>query len=444
MKRLQIFIVSALLVSALIPVSSDAAMQIRKRPSDAPVEQPPAAAPAQPEKASPSPAKEEPARKPSAQPEKASPAAPAKEESAKKAAAAQAGQPEPMKRESFIGSVEFIQGKIIIVESDQALTPKQRLIVYDTRLQKRGILKVGASQGKDIYVATLTAGTASVGDRVVRETEEEAFSRVQRTRLVATVREFLETYPDSPHKPEAALKMFKLKLKNEFPVDGGSSITGQVKLAEKVGQKIEMSRAMIKLDRFIIAMTDEEGRYSITGIPLLTLPVQVPLTVIDEKFTPAETITIDLPADKAANITQDIPVKLTPTYLTGGVVDEKGVPLRGVQVWTSPYTMEKLTDEKGEFKISRKKKLDDSGNPQEGDEPVLGRDYDVYAYKQGYGAEKVSVSARSFKDNPVKQIKLTRQSSLEENLPTLDVSLRENLDLMQYVVSAGAGPKINR
>ena len=37
-----------------------------------------------------------------------------------------------------------------------------------------------------------------------------------------------------------------------------------------------------------------------------------------------------------------------------------------------------------------------------------------------------------------------RQDPLEEGLPMPDVSLRENLELMQYVVSAGAGPKINR
>lgn len=437
MKKLSAFAIVAVFMASALPQGVEAAMQIRKKTDSAP-----AAAPAE---------KAPPPAKPSAP--APSPAPAAKEEAPKRAAQPSAPPPaaEPAKqaspeitKESFCGSVEFMQGKLAMIASDDTLAPKQRLVAYDSRLQKKGILKVTATKAKDVYVATVTAGSVSVGDRLVKETEEEAFRRVQRTKRVATVKEFLEIYPESQHRDEAALKLFRLRIRSEFPVEGGTEIGGQITLTEKVSQKIGLSRAMIKLDRFIIATTDEEGMFKISGVPAISLPVKLRLSVVDEKFAASGDNVVELPADKASTISQNIEVKLTPTNLAGTVVDEKGQPLRGVQVWTSPYTMEKLTDEKGEFKIGRKKRLDDSGNPQEGDEPLLGRDYEVYAYKQGYGAEKVAVSAKSFKENQIKEIKLLKQSATGDNMPALDISLRENLDLMQYVVSAGAGPKINR
>jgi hypothetical protein len=155
-------------------------------------------------------------------------------------------------------------------------------------------------------------------------------------------------------------------------------------------------------------------------------------------------VLVELPQDKAESLALDIPVKLTPTYISGRIVDEYGNPVRGAMIWTSPYTTEKLTDENGEFKLSRKKKLDASGTPLEGDEPLMGRDYEVYAYKSGYSAEMRQVSAKSFSENVVDTVGLARQDSLGEGLPKPDVSLRDNLELMQFVVSTGAGPKINR
>ena len=103
-----------------------------------------------------------------------------------------------------------------------------------------------------------------------------------------------------------------------------------------------------------------------------------------------------------------------------------------------------LVDENGEFKISRKKKLDASGAPVEGDEPLMGRDYEIYAYKSGYSAQMRQVSAKSFAENVVDTIGLEKQNTLGGGLPKPEVSLRDNLELMQFVVSAGAGPKINR
>ncbi len=74
----------------------------------------------------------------------------------------------------------------------------------------------------------------------------------------------------------------------------------------------------------------------------------------------------------------------------------------------------------------------------------MGRDYEVFAYKKGFGAERVEISAKSFEENKVRQIRLAKQDPVLEGLPEPEANLRENLDLMQYVVSAGAGPKINR
>jgi hypothetical protein len=47
-------------------------------------------------------------------------------------------------------------------------------------------------------------------------------------------------------------------------------------------------------------------------------------------------------------------------------------------------------------------------------------------------------------ENPVKPIGLVRQNPYEEGFPELNVDLRANLDLMQFVVPAGGGPKINQ
>lgn len=436
MKRTSLAALAAMTLAAFAPTALNAAMQIRKKaPEPAPADQTAPAAAQAPASA--------PASAPAAQPEKAA----SREEAAKpaaKVAPAPAAAEKP-KAESFIGSVSFVQGKKVLVESGSELSPKQRLIAYDDRLSKRGILKIGSSKGKNVYIATVTAGGVLTGDRLVKETEEEAFQRVSRSRSAATVKEFLELYPDSPKKQDIALKLFRIALRSNFPAGEGSSrISGKVNLGEKVGQKIEMGRAMIKLDRFLIAMTDEDGKYVIEGIPQLVLPVKVGLSVSDTKFQSGGETFVELPGEKAASLESDISVTLTPTYLTGKVVDDKGQPLRGVQVWTSPYTMEKLTDENGEFKIWRKKKLDDSGNPTEGDEPLLGRDYEIFAYKSGYGAEKAPIGAESFKDNVAKPVVLVKQSSIGDSLPAPAVGLRENLDLMQYVVSAGAGPKINR
>jgi hypothetical protein len=258
------------------------------------------------------------------------------------------------------------------------------------------------------------------------------------------LKQFLEVFPDSSYRPKVAMEIFRQTLRASYQTFPGSTVTGKLALAEKPGQEIMLGRALVKIDRFVVGMTDDNGRFRIDGIPPLDEPVTVTLSVRDEKFQSAGDVQIELPAGKTAELEKDIPVKLTPTYLAGRVVDENGNPVKGAQVWTSPYTMEKLTDENGEYKIWRRKKLDTSGAPVEGDEPLMGRDYEVYAYRQGFGAERVEIAAQSYVQNDAPPLHLQRQDPLEEGIPGLDVSLRDNIDLMQYVLSAGAGPKINQ
>ena len=240
MKRLFWAALTAAILAVCIPDASDAAMQIRKKPTEGGGAE---AAPAAEKSA-------QPAQPSASQAEKTTP----KQESPKpaaQAAPAQAKSPQeeaaPIRRESFIGSVSFIQGNKALVECDQTLLPKQRLIVYDERLAKRGVIKLGVSKTKGIYVGTVTAGVAQTGDRVVKETEEEAFRRTFNSKNAATVNEFLELYPDSPHKQEIGLKLFRIALRAEFPIVGGSRITGRVTMAEKVGQKIEAGSVLCRL-----------------------------------------------------------------------------------------------------------------------------------------------------------------------------------------------------
>ena len=211
-----------------------------------------------------------------------------------------------------------------------------------------------------------------------------------------------------------------------------------------MSQEIPLGRVMIKLDRFVIAMTDDAGKFTIEGLPQLERPVKVKVQVRDEKFKMAEEVILELPAGDPTKLEQDLKVNLTPTILKGLIVDRDGSPIREAEVWTSPYTMEVLTDEKGEFEISRRKRIDASGGILEGDEPLLGRDYTVYAYRKGFGAARTSLAAKNFRENVASKIKLERQDPFEEGVPEMDIDLRANLDLMQFVVPAGSGPKFNR
>lgn len=423
MKKFIVVLLAGVVSTVFVAESSFAAMQIRKRPAAAP-------------------SKEAPAK---AAPKKG--AAPGVKPAAAKKAPPRKAPPRKSRRptkESFVGMVSYVVSRKVLVELDAEPPPKQRYVAYDIRLRRKGTLRVVSAKGRQVYLCQLISGSVDEGDRLVMETESEAYARVRRSKSIRAMREFMELYPKSEHGNQIAMRMFRLTLRENYPAEGGSTVAGKVDLTEKVGSEIGLGRTLIKIDRFVIAMTEDNGTFKVEGIPELEYPVKARLRVRDSRFRMDEEIEIELPAKERADLTQDIPVKLTPTYLVGQVLDGEGKPVRGAQVWTAPYTSEKLTDESGRFSISRKKELDESGAPAEGDEPLMGRDYEVYAYRRGYGAERVDLSAASFQENEVKTIVLRSQDSLDEGLPEPDISLRDNLDLMQYVVSAGAGPKINR
>jgi hypothetical protein len=414
-------VVLAVFAAGVFCESGWAAMQIRKKAEDeAPEAAPPPAAPAE----------AAPAAKPAEAPK---PAAPPRAPKKKEAPGA-----------VFSGSVILSQGKEILVDIPQGAKLKERFTVYGPRLDKRGNTVVVRDMGKGVFRLKLINGSASVGDRLARETEDEAYARIRKSASVSETKEFLEVFPNSARKERVATDLFRRLMRQSYPVYPGITVKGKVVLEEKVGQDITPARILVKLDRFVIAQTDDLSAFSIEGIPPLDYPVKVKMIAHDPKFQMAREVVIEIPAAQTAEVQKDLPVKLTPTVLVGQVTDEKGAPVREAEVWTSPYTMEVLTDEKGGYRISRRKKLDSSGTAMEGDEPLLGRDYEVYAFRRGFGAERVAVVAQSFVENPVKPIGLARQNPYEEGFPELNVDLRANLDLMQFVVPAGGGPKINQ
>jgi hypothetical protein len=435
--------VTALMVIAMFAVcvaaeQGFAAMQIRKKTGGdapaggAPSEGAPPAAPAQ--TAAPAPAGEAAAAPSSAPAAALTPAAAAEEEA----------KPRKITPESFVGSVVYVRGDKILAEIPGGAKKNERYMVYSTRLKRLGRAIVERQVSKGMFMLKVQRGGGSQGDRLARETEKEAYTRVRSADTVEAYKEFLQVFPQSPLVGRVAQRMFRLNLRETFPAPDGGAIFGQVKLEEQVSQEIPLARAMIKLDRFVIGMTDDAGKFSLDGIPVAEYPVSLKLMVRDEKFEMAKEIIVDIPAAAPAKIEKDLPVKLTPTYLVGTVKDSSGTPIREAEVWTSPYTMEVLTDEKGQFRISRKKKVDASGGLLEGDEPLLGRDYKIYAYRKGFGAESVDIEAGNFKENKTPDLRLANQDPYEEGVPDLDVDLRANLDLMQFVVPAGSGPKFNR
>ena len=413
---------------------SFAAMQIRKK----------ATKPAAPAAPAPAPAPSAPAPKPAATPS----STPAPVQVAKPVASpAKAAAPKPkatISEDSFVGTVMYVRGNQLLVELPEGAARGERYVVYSDRLKRVGRAVVLREVSEGMFMLSTTAGSGSTGDRLAKETEREAYSRVRRMNKLSAYREFLKAFPNSKYAASAAQRMFRLNIRENYPASPGTTITGKLTLNEKVSQDIPLGRAMIKLDRFVIAMTDDVGNFTIEGLPTLELPVRVKMQVRDEKFKMAEDTYLEIPASEPSKLEQDLKVNLTPTVLTGEIVDKSGEPVREAEVWTSPYTMEVLTDENGKYQISRRKRIDASGGILEGDEPLLGRDYTVYAYRKGFGAELVTLEAKNFQVNEAKAIKLERQDPFEEGVPELSVDLSANLDLMQFVVPAGSGPKFNR
>ncbi len=342
----------------------------------------------------------------------------------------------------FVGSVIFVRGSQVVAELPGGARPKERLIVFDAGLRRKGKAVVVRKLDKDVFLLR-TEGRfpVSSGDRLARESEREAAARVLRANRLPDYREFLELFPKSRFRPRIAREMFRLVLKSSYPTFPGSVIEGRIRLAETVSQKIPLGQVLIKLDRFIIARTDGTGRFRIEGIPRLPEPVRVELGVKDPKFQVAGPVTVDLPAGERVERSVEIPVKLTPTRLVGSVTDERGAPLPAAEVWTAPYTMEVLTDDAGGYRITRRKR---AGEGEALDEPLLGGEYEVFAFRKGYTVGRATVSAESFRDNPVPAIRLERMDLAAEPLPELNLDLARFLELpSESVQPAGAGPRIS-
>jgi len=346
----------------------------------------------------------------------------------------------------FVGAVIFARGAQVVAEVPGGARERERLVVFDAGLRRAGVAVVLNALDKGVYLLQPQGGFGvSAGDQVARESETEAAARVVREDRVESYVEFLDLFPDSQYRPRVGRELFRLTMKAGYPTFPGSVVEGKVSLAEAVSREVSLSQAMIVLDRFIIARTDEKGRFRIEGIPKLDEAVALRLRVKDAKFQPAREAEVQLPAGSFGEVTADIPVKVTPTVLAGQVSDERGAPLPGAEVWTAPYSMEVLTDDEGRFAVSRRKKLDASGVAAAADEPLFGGEFEVYAYRKGYGVDRVALSAESYAENAVPAIRLLRQETRQEEIPALGVTLRSYLALAPTALAApqGAGPKLN-
>jgi hypothetical protein len=342
----------------------------------------------------------------------------------------------------FVGDVIFSRGNQMVAEVPRGAREGERFIVYDARLRRRGKATALKALEEGIYLLRpIGSYRGASGNQLSRESETEAVSRVLRENDLAAYQEFLELFPDSVHRPRVSREMFRVGMRFDYPTFPGTVIEGRVRLAEEVDREISLAQVLVVLDRFIIARTDKRGRFRIEGVPKVEEPVQLKLRVKDPKFHAADEVVLDLPTGEAfEEIEVELPVSVTPTVLAGRVVDERGAPLPGVEVWTSPYSMEVLTDEQGEYQLSRRKKTGAQG----ADQPLFGGDYEVYAYRKGYNVERAIISAESYQENAVLPIRLLRQDPREEEVPELELDLAAFLKFSPTASTEGAGPKINR
>lgn len=346
----------------------------------------------------------------------------------------------------FVGSILFARGSQIVAEVSGSARPRERFVVYDAGVRRRGLAIAVKSLDEGVYLL-VPVGSFSIGagDRLARESEAEAAYRVLRENRAEGYREFLGLFPESAYRPRIGRELFRLAVRSGYPTFPGVVVKGRIRLAEEVGRDISLGQAEIVLDRFVIARADDKGMFLIEGLPKLELPVTVKIRVKDSKFQMAKDVTIDLPAGQFSEIAADLPVKLTPTVLTGRILDERGAPLPGVEVWTDPYTMEALTDEEGSYRILRRKGVDALGTTAERDEPLFGGDYTVYAHRKGYTIDRVSLSAESYRENLVPPVRLARQDARGEDLPTLVIDLKAFLErpVGDPGAAEGGGPKLN-
>lgn len=346
----------------------------------------------------------------------------------------------------FVGSVIFARGAQVVAEIPGGARERERLVVFDAGMRRVGKAVVVKSLDQGVFLLQPEGGFGvSPGAPLARESEVEAAARVIRENRMGSYQEFVEFFPDSEYRPRVGREMFRLAMTDGYPTFPGSVIEGRLSLAESVGREVSMGQVLVVLDRFIIARTDDRGRFRIEGLPKLQEGVRLRLRAKDPKFQSAQEVTVELPADAFGEVSADIPLKVTPTILAGQVLDERGAPLPGAEVWTAPYSVEALSDDEGRFRISRRKKSDATGGTGVGDEPLFGGEYEVYAYRKGYGVGRAVVSAESYTENAVPAVRLSRQDARQEEIPGLGVELRAYLTASPTAVASpqGAGPKLN-
>ncbi len=346
----------------------------------------------------------------------------------------------------FVGSVVFARGDQVVAEIGGQTRDRERLIVFGAGMRRRGAVVVVKALGDGVFLLRPVEGALPrPGDRLGRESEREAAARVLRANREEDYREFLDRFPKSAYRPRIGRELFRLRLRQRYPTFPGTTIEGRLVLVEAVDREVPLDQVLLKLDRFVIARTGGGGRFRIDGIPKLDEPVKVTLSVRDPRFRVAEEVRVSLPADRDTEVSVDLPVRITPTVLAGRVVDARGGAVAGAEVWTHPYTMEVLSGEDGSFRISRRKRLAGAEDGGAVDEPLFGGTYEVYAYRQGYGVNRVTVDADSFEENPVEPVRLERYDPAAEPVPELGVDLGRHLQLSPTGVGPqGGGPRLNR
>ena len=340
------------------------------------------------------------------------------------------------------GQVIFARGAQVVAEIETGAVDNEYLVVFDSGFRRKGAAVVVKALKGNTYLLRGAGTSLSEGDRLGRETERQAVARVLRQKSAGGYRAFLTLFPDSTYGARIARELFRLQMQAEYPARPGHSVGGSLLLVETVNRPVPMEGVRVLLDRFVVVLTEVGGQYRIDGIPLPEVPVTVKLKVKDPKFSSGDGVTLDLPAGKAVEAEKDLPVLLTPTVLSGTVLNGRGEPLNGAEVWTSPYTLEFLTGDDGTFQISRSKNLDDPGAE---DQSLFGGEFEVYARRDGYSVERVAVSAESFVTNPVPAIRLIPQDTRNEEVPELAVALRLHLriDPSALAGAAGGGPMLN-
>lgn len=345
-------------------------------------------------------------------------------------------------KEFTVGTVVFAQRGQIVAEIPGGAKERERFLLFDEGFRRTGKLVIVRVLEKGVYLLEAQGSvSAAPGNRLAREPEEEAAARVLTAGTAEGYREFLDTFPASQYRPRVGRELFRLAVGGGYPTFPGTVIEGTVKLTETLSRELPLSQVLIVLDRYVIARTDERGRFRIEGLPKLDEKVRLKLRIKDPRLEMADTVEVELPGGTLGELTAALPVRVTPTVLAGRVIDERGAPLPRAEVWTSPNTVEALTDDEGRFRISRRKRPEGGGAA---DEPIFGGTYEVYAHRKGYGVERVKVTAESYQEARVPEVQLPRQDPLAEAPPPLDLDLRALLGTVAGAQApAGAGPKLN-